>query len=97
MQDTQNIIIVLLLVTAAILASALVVTLSSSRAHAESSVAAGDYIMVPGAFSSLQDVLYVIDLGTKRMNVYESNLNKNGVDLLDSVEMDRLFRRTRPR
>jgi len=87
MKDKQNITIILLLVTAAILATMLVVTLNSPRAYAGSPVRGGDYIMVNGAFNENRDLVWVIDVMSKRMNVYELNLQRGAVDLIDGVEL----------
>lgn len=91
MKDTQNTIIVMLLVTAAILAALLVVSLNSPQAQADVSVRAGDYIMFSGAFTRTNDFIYVIDVGMRRINVYTINIQKSAIDMIDSVELEKLF------
>ncbi len=93
MKDTQNITIVLLIVTAAILAGVLVVSLNSRDADAAcASVKGGDYIVVTGAFNKTKDLVYVIDIGTQRMNVYGTDLRKNSIELYDAIELNKLFK-----
>jgi len=91
MKDRQTIMILVLGTTAAILATMLVVAMNSQPAYAGASVRSGDYIMVNASFSKLKDVVYVIDVSNRRMNVYVVNMSKKAVDLIDQVELDRVF------
>jgi len=91
MKDPQNITIALLAASAAILAALLVFTLDSRPAMADASVRAGDYVVVTGAFGGTKDLVYVIDVPAMRMNSYSINIQKNAIDLHDSVPLDKVF------
>ena len=92
MKDTQNILIVLLVVTAAVIATMLALTLSSRPAYADSSVRAGDYIMLVGAFNKTKDLLYVINVPSQQLNVYEINPQNGMMNRVDMVNLEKLFK-----
>ena len=95
MKDAQNIAIGLLLTTAVILTVILIGsythTGTNNTAYAGASVKQADYIMGTGAMDNTTDLVYVVDIATRRLNVYQSNINTNVMDILDSVDLDRAF------
>jgi len=94
MTNSQNTAIVLLLITAVILTGLLVATYRQTHqaALAESSDRRGNYIMVSGVYrlGSL-DLIYVINLATRTMNVYHGNESTSAIELLDRVDLERAF------
>ncbi len=93
MKDGQNITIGLLLVTGCILAAMLISDFTSTTAYADTPIKEGDYILGTGAASSATDLIYVIDIANRRLNVYSANINTNALDIIDTVNLDRAFRR----
>ena len=95
MKNPQNIAVFLLLATAAILTGLLVTTYhqTGQSASAEVCVKQGEYIFSPGRWSKTMDLVYVIDIGARRLNVYWVNINTNAVDLVDTYDLNRLFAR----
>ena len=94
MTDPRNATVALLLASAVILSILLAGAFrdSGSAAYADTSVKYGNYVMVPGARSATTDLLYVVDTSAKRLNVYETNINTNALDLVDSIDLERAFR-----
>lgn len=93
MKDPQKLTIVLLLITAVAL-SAMLVSAYRTRdnaAYAESAIKGGDYLMADGAFTTSVDVVYVLDIGARQLNVYSTNINTDTLDLIDSVDLGRAF------
>jgi hypothetical protein len=92
MKNTQNVTIGLLAVTAIVL-GALVIGMYTppQAAYADSAVKQGDYIMVTAAISSDVDLLHVIDVISKRMNVYQVNINTRAIELVCVEDMQRAF------
>ena len=71
MKNNENILILLLVVTAGILIAMLVGSWNAQNAYAASSSdRLGDYIMVTGAMTSNRELLYVIDVPSKKLLVY---------------------------
>ena len=92
MKNTQNTTIVLLTVTAAILGGIVAGTWLDRPAQAGYvSVSKGDYIMVPYQWSDSLDLICVIDVASRRMNVYAPNQNTKALDLLQQVDLERTF------
>jgi len=90
MNKTQDITIVLLLVCAAVLGTLLVGAYSSTgdRAFAAGTTRAGNYLMCTGFLSETMDLLYVIDVGARRLNVYGADDNKMALDLVQDAGVD---------
>ena len=93
MKDGQNITIVLLAVTAVILAALLISDFISTPAYADTPVKEGDYILGTGAASRSTDLIYIIDIANRQLNVYVANINTNAIDIVDTVDLERAFRR----
>ncbi len=91
MKNSQNITIVLLVLTAAILAAMLLVMHTPTRAYAASPDRRGNYIMLSGQWSNSMDLLYVINIASKKLNVYFYNRNTNNIDLIDNADLAKLF------
>ena len=95
MKDPQSITIGLLLATAVILAAMLVGNYATinSVAYADTPVKQGDYILGTGALTDSTDLVYVLDVATRRLNVYFANVgtvNKR-LDILDSIDLEKAF------
>ena len=73
MKDTQNVTIMLLGITAVVLGAMVVSAFRAEPAYAESAGRASRYIVAPGAWSNDRDVFYVIDLASRRLNLYAVN------------------------
>jgi len=94
MKDTQNITIGLLLAAAVILGAMLLSAYMTqdNPAYAVSSVKEGDYVLGSGLRSSSAELVYVIDIAVKRLNVYETDKQNWTLDLVDSVNLDVAFK-----
>jgi hypothetical protein len=92
MNKTQNFAIGTLLVTAAVLVALLIGSVSTNTAYGTStSVKQGDYIMSAGELSSGLDMVYVINIATRKLNVYFTNKNTWAIDLVDTVDLERVM------
>ena len=91
MKDTQNITIVLLLVTAAILSAVLLSVYTTKPAYGDASVRQGDYIMVAGSLRTSKDLVYILDIAARRLNVYYADTNNNTIELINNVDLERAF------
>jgi len=97
MKNTQNITIVLLLVSAVLL-TALLIGIhrnTARRADAQVTVRAGRYIVAVGTWSSSMDLVYVVDIATRKLNVYAASRAQRRLELLDSAEMEPVFKKIR--
>jgi hypothetical protein len=95
MKDPQNVTIALLLATAVILLALLLASYSSTdnAAYAAGTfVKQGDYILGAGAKGGNTDLVYVIDIAVRQLNVYQPDINTGTLDLMDSVDLGRAFR-----
>lgn len=92
MNNTQNIAIVALTISAALLGGLFLGTLGDQKAQAGyASVTKADFIMVPYAWDGTTDLLCVIDIPTRKMNVYFYNANNKSTELINSIELERAF------
>ena len=92
MKDPQNIAIVLLLVTAGLLTAALAGVLQTKPAYGDKAIKQGDYIMLTGAWSASTDLLYVVDIAERRLNVYFAGpQTDNSIQMIESVDLERAF------
>jgi hypothetical protein len=94
MTDRQNTAIVLLLITAVILTGLLVATYwqTDQVAQAQSSSRRGNYIVVSGEYrQGSLDLIYVVNLATRSMNVYHGNDDTMAIELMDRVDLERAF------
>ena len=88
MKDTQNVTIILLVITAVILGAMVVSAFRAAPAYAESAGKARNYIVAPGAWNNERDVFYVIDLASRRLNLYGVNTQTKTIELADSKDLD---------
>ena len=96
MQNPQHVTIGLLLAVAAVLGMLVLATSGPEpSARADTSVSGGNYILVSGEWSSSLDLIYIINIATRRMNVYWYNQNMDSVELVDSIDLARTFGRER--
>ena len=93
MKNPQNITIALLAVTAVIMGTMLLsgYMTSPNAAYADTPVKQGDYVMGTGGYTPSTDLLYVIDIASRRLNVYYANINTNALDPIDRVDLDKAF------
>ena len=88
----QNITIVLLIATSALLIGILLATYagtSSPDAQASgTTVKGGDYIMCTAAWTNSEDLLYVIDVVARKMNVYAFNSTNKTIEMLPKGQAD---------
>ena len=94
MKDPQNITIGLLLGAAAILGAMLVSAYMTqdNAAYAVSSVKQGDYVLGSGLRSTSGELVYLIDIAQRRLNVYDVDKQNWSIELLDSVNLDTAFK-----
>ena len=91
MNANRNITLVLLLITAVVL-GALVAAMHWPRtAYADTPDRRGNYIMIAGQWSGSTDLIYVINIATRKLNVYFPNVNTNSVDLIDNEDLQKVF------
>ena len=91
MNDNQNITIALLLVAAGILTGLVIATYTPS-AYADASVRRGDYIVCAGEWSRSTDLVYVIDVAVRKLNVYHADRNAKALRRIDTVDLKLAFR-----
>lgn len=88
----QNLAIVTLTISALVLGAMLVGSLMTDTAEAGySSVNKGDYIMIPYSWNDQRDVMTVIHIPTGKMVVYGLNVSTNGIEIVDTVDLSRMF------
>jgi len=93
MKNTENITIVLLLATAAILGAMLIATYRTETAQATgTSVKQLDYIMATAQWSKSTDMIYVVDIASRQMNIYFLNINSNAIEAVSSVDLSKAFK-----
>jgi hypothetical protein len=88
--NTKNLTIAILCVCAAILGAMLMVLHTTPAAQA-SEVRGGDYIMVTGHFTDVQEALYIVDTAQQKLNVYNFDMVHNAIQLRDSLPLARIF------
>jgi len=97
MKIAQNITIGFLLVSAAIL-TALLIGIhenTAGQADAQVTVKQGRFIVSVGRWSASIDLVYVVDIQTRRLNAYAASRTTRKLQLLDSAEMEPVFRKIR--
>ncbi len=91
--DSKNFTIGVLSTTAVILLVGVVIVQSQPQGAWASGMTAsgGQYVLTVGRdISGDQELLYVIDAGTQRMGVYRLNANRQQIELLQGIELDKL-------
>ena len=92
--DNKSLALGTLSVTAVILAVALLlvgnlaqpsVALASGQ-----NVAGGDYVMMGGQFQNSLELVYIMDLAARRMNVYGFDANKKQLVLVQTIDLANL-------
>ena len=94
MQNTGTLTIVLLVVSAMVLTAMLVGGFCQTSTSAQATGASarlGNYILASGQWTADVDLLYVINITARRLNVYYANTDTNAVELIDSVDLERAF------
>ena len=93
MKNPQNVTIVILSISAAILAGMLAgVSLDRTAQAGYASISKGDYIVVPYTWSSGLDLLCVIDVAGRKMNVYFPNQTTKALEPIQpTVDLERVF------
>lgn len=92
MKSSSNALVVLLLASAAILSIMWVVSENNTAEAAIASDRAGDWIMVTGARTDSNDLLYVINVPYQRMVVYNVDEVQARLTIVDTVDLSRVFR-----
>ncbi len=91
--DQRNFTIGVLATTAAILLVGVVIVQSQPQGAWASGMTAsgGEYLLTVGNdISGDQELLYVIDSGTHRMVAYRFNANRQQIELVQGIELDKL-------
>ncbi len=100
MKNPQNITIALLVLSATILTGMLVGLHLYDTPSAEAFTGVrhqqASIIMTSGSVSGSYSVVYVIDVRTRRLNAYASDINTGSVRAMDTIDLDLAFR-TMPR
>ncbi|HAU36289.1 MAG TPA: hypothetical protein DCX07_01045 [Phycisphaerales bacterium] len=92
LKNPQNLTIVLLLATAVVLAAMLLATFTTRDAQAGTSAGKqGDYIMVNGMWSGSTDLVYIVDIAARKLNVYYAHAASNDVKLIQTVDLAKAF------
>ena len=91
MKSNENIAIVLLLITAGILTGLVVATLWPARAYADASVRRGDYIACAGEWTRATDLVYILDVAVRKLNVYFADRNAKALKRVDQVDLKQAF------
>jgi len=95
MKDMQNVTIGLLLVTAVILGAMLVSSYMTAdrAAYADTPVKQADYVLGTGAWAKSTDLVYVLDIAARRLNVYfmDTRRARKDMQLIDRVDLNRAF------
>ena len=93
MRNTQNITLGILCISATVLATLLAFTFHADRAGAAGiASSAGEYIMFTGEVTGSMDLLYIVDLTKRKMNVYAFQPMENTIVLRDQVDLAKTFR-----
>lgn len=79
MKKSQNITLVLLLAVAALLSVLLVSVYTSQEAQAENVMKSGRYIVCTATYSDSRELLYVLDMQTKQINVYFADVQSRSI------------------
>ena len=79
MRHSQNITLVLLLAVAALLSVLLVGAYTTQDAQAESVMKSGRYAVCTAAYSESRELLYVLDMQTKQLNVYFADTQNRAI------------------
>ena len=74
MKTSPNITIVVLLAVAVILSAMLIGVYTSQPALAEATMKSGRYIVCAASFSASKDLIYILDMQTKQINVYIADM-----------------------
>ncbi|HOF18752.1 MAG TPA: hypothetical protein PK082_07565 [Phycisphaerae bacterium] len=91
LKNPQNLTIVLLLATAAVLAAMLLATYTQDAQAGTSAGKQGDYIMVNGMWSGSTDLVYIVDIAARKLNVYYAHAASNDVKLIQTVDLAKAF------
>ncbi len=92
--DNKNFAIGTLSVTAVVLLMALIILAQFPAQHpafgfAQTAVG-GDYIMFGGQIEESNELIYVIDIAVRQMNVYAANPSKRELLLVQRIDLQRL-------
>lgn len=97
MKRNENILIGMLICTTVILAVMFLGSWNAQKAYASAPDRAGDYIMITGARSDSNDLLYVIDVPNQKMVVYYIDPIQNQVQVVDDrVDFSQVFKTPKP-
>jgi hypothetical protein len=87
--NQTNTTIILLTICAIILGTLVLTGYNTSTSQAATtSVKQSGYIMTLGAWSADTELLYMVDVPSKRLNVYGLNINTKKIELLPDAGVD---------
>ena len=94
MKNAENITIVMLLATAAILSSMLIGTYCGTSQSADAEVFARHmgFIVSTGQVAPYVDAMYMINVETKKLNVYILRAENNSIEFLTTVDLGKVFK-----
>lgn len=93
MKDNKNLTILVLSITAVILLAIVVGTKMDNSAYAGGvAMKQNEWIMTAAAATSKSDMLYMINVGQRQMNVYAVNTNNKKIEKIDTVSLDEMFK-----
>lgn len=93
MKDTKNLTIAILGITALVLLAMLIGVKLETTAYAGTAIKQNDWIMVSAQATKSVDLLYVVNVGQRKMVVYVPNRTANPpkIEKHDSVDLNDLF------
>lgn len=91
MRDTRNITIAVLLCSAAVLAGLLTISLTADQARADAPSKGRDYLLLTAHATAEVEMLYMIDRGNRRLNVYRIDSRRRTLELVDTMDLERAF------
>jgi hypothetical protein len=96
MNDTKNLTILILCITAVVLLAMVIGVKMDSTAYAGGiGMKQGNWIMVAGGATSKSDMLYMVDIGQRQMNVY--GLTGKKIEKIDAINLDDIFAAEKPK
>ncbi|HOD82224.1 MAG: hypothetical protein BWX88_00106 [Planctomycetes bacterium ADurb.Bin126] len=79
MTHSQNVTLVILLAVAALLSVLLIGAYTTQDARAENVMKSGRYVVCTAAYSESRELLYVLDMQTKQLNVYFADIQGRSI------------------
>jgi len=92
-KSNENVTIVLLAATAVVLTCLLLATYMQTNepAWAEAATRGGNYIVTTGEWNENLDLIYVINIAARKLNVYYGNSKTRTLDLIETIDLEKVF------